>query len=393
VLKNLGIDLHQSEKKTLFSFLSLYTFLCVLIICFVSFLYFTFQKNLMLQNKRQVLQAYSKDFILRLKDLHINFDKYKYYPRDEKFNSAIYDSDETLIFSTLKEKKVALKEVIYTNNTYIQFIEEPESYYLGAKYIIIEIKDEGFWLEKSKNEIMLFALISFVFLFFMGWFLLKLFLKPMRDSFTLLDNFIKDTTHELNTPLMAITSNIEMLKNYSLDEKILKKINRIEIAAKTVSNIYEDLSYITLNNNVISVNEAINITKLVQERVEYFMSLCSMKKIHIEVELEKNVFLNIDKKKISKVLDNLLSNAIKYNKPEGKIILLLKDSYFSIEDTGLGIKEEHLNLLFKRYSRFSDTVGGFGIGLNIVKLICEEYKINISVSSTLKVGTKMELEW
>ena len=45
----------------------------------------------------------------------------------------------------------------------------------------------------------------------------------MRDSFTLLDNFIKDTTHELNTPLMAITSNIEMLKNYSLDEKILKK--------------------------------------------------------------------------------------------------------------------------------------------------------------------------
>ena len=77
MLKNLGIDLHQSEKKTLYSFLSLYTFLCLVIIFFVSFLYFTFQKDLMLQNKREVLQAYSKDFILRLKDLHINFDKYK----------------------------------------------------------------------------------------------------------------------------------------------------------------------------------------------------------------------------------------------------------------------------------------------------------------------------
>jgi len=393
VLKNLGIDLHQSEKKTLYSFLSLYTFLCLVIISFVSFLYFSFQKDLMLQNKREVLQGYSKDFILRLKDLHINFDKYKYYPRDEKFNSAIYDSEKTLIFSTLKAKNISLNEVLYTSASYIHFIEEPESYYLGAKYIILEIIDEKFWFSSVKKEIALFASISFIFMFLMGFFLLRLFLKPMRDSFFLLDNFIKDTTHELNTPLMAITSNVEMLKNYSLDEKIQKKINRIEIAARTVSNIYDDLTYLTLNNKIISKNENINLSVLLLQRIEYFKSLSKSKKITMHSRIDKDIFIYCDYKKISKVLDNLISNAIKYNKMKGTIDFILKESYFCIEDTGVGIKEENIKYLFQRYSRFSYQVGGFGIGLNIVKLICDEYDIKITASSVLSEGTKMELRW
>lgn len=393
MLKNLGIDLHQSEKKTLYSFLSLYTFLCLVIIFFVSFLYFTFQKDLMLQNKREVLQAYSKDFILRLKDLHINFDKYKYYPRDEKFNSAIYDSEQTLIFSTLEAKNVSLNEVIYTNTSHIHFIEEPESYYLGAKYIVIEIIDKNDWFFSVKKEIALFSSIAFIFMFLMGFFLLRLFLKPMRDSFFLLDNFIKDTTHELNTPLMVITSNVEMLKNHSFDEKIQKKINRIEIAARTVSNIYDDLTYLTLNNKIISKNENINLSILFLQRIEYFKSLSKSKKITMHSQINKDIFIYCDNKKISEIIDNLISNAIKYNKIKGSIHFILKESYLCIEDTGIGIKEEDIKYLFQRYSRFSYQVGGFGIGLNIVKLICDEYDINITASSLIKKGTKMELRW
>jgi two-component system OmpR family sensor kinase len=78
----------------------------------------------MLQEKRIMMQEYSNDLIFRLKDLHINFDKYKYYPRDENFNSAIYDSDKKLIFSTLESKKVQLGEVTYTSNSMIHFIED-----------------------------------------------------------------------------------------------------------------------------------------------------------------------------------------------------------------------------------------------------------------------------
>ncbi len=98
-------------------------------------------------------------------------------------------------------------------------------------------------------------------------------------------------------------------------------------------------------------------------------------------------------KKISKLIDNLLSNAIKYNKIKGTISVTLKDNYLCIEDSGKGMSEEQIEQLFQRYMRFDKSVGGFGIGLNIVSLIAKEYNFKIDVSSELKIGTKMEIRW
>jgi len=393
VLKSLDIDLTQSEKRTLFGFLSLYSFFTIVILFFISFLYFTFQKDLMLQEKRLMMQEYSNDLIFRLKDLHINFDKYKFYPRDEKFNSAIYDSDKKLIFSTLESDDVKLNKVTYITNSKIHFIEEPESYYLGAKYVVLEVSDDLKWLEKLKKEIFIFVVIAFFFMTFLGYFLLKVFLKPMKDALHLLDRFIKDTTHELNTPISAIISNVEMIDTDSLDEKMARKIKRIDIGAKTISNIYEDLTFLTLDNKIISQNEYLDLTKIVNQRVEYFKTLEDVKKIKFEIMVDEDVIIFCDSKKISKVIDNLLSNAIKYNKVKGKILVTLKENYLSIEDTGKGMSSDQISQLFQRYMRFDKSVGGFGIGLNIVSIIAKEYNLKINVSSELKVGTKMEVTW
>ena len=392
-LKNLDIDLTKSESRTLIGFGLLYSFLILLILSSVSFIYYKFQKDLMLQEKRQILQEYSNDLVFRLKDLHINFDKYKYYPRDEKFNSAIFDSDKKLIFSTLKSKKINFNEVTYTSNDYIHFIEEPESYYLGAKYIIVEIKDKQLWFSRIEGEIISYGLLAFILLIIIGYFISKLFLKPMRDAFNLLDRFIKDTTHELNTPICAIITNIEMIDKNALDDKLSKKINRIDIGAKTISNIYEDLTFITLNNKIISQNEHLDLSHIVYERVEYFKSLATIKKIDFELFIKDNVYLFSDKKKISKLIDNLLSNAIKYNKITGLIKISLRDNILRIEDTGKGMNPHDLKSLFKRYSRFDKSVGGFGIGLNIVSLIAKEYNLKIDVQSELNKGTKIEVSW
>lgn len=347
----------------------------------------------MLQKKRVTLQEYSNDFIFRLKDLHVNFEKYTFYPRDERYNSAIYDSDKTLIFSTLESHEVHLDSVTYTTKDKIHFIEEPESYYLGAKYVVLEIPDDLKWFEKLKKEIFVFVVIAFFFMTFFGYFLLKVFLKPMRDALHLLDRFIKDTTHELNTPISAIISNIEMIDTTMLDEKMAKKIKRIDIGAKTISNIYEDLTFLTLDNKIISQNEYLDVTKIVHQRVEYFRTLAEVKKISFDLNIDESILIFCDRKKISKLIDNLLSNAIKYNKVSGKIVVTLKEGYLSIEDTGKGMSEEQIDQLFQRYMRFDKSVGGFGIGLNIVSLIAKEYDFNINVHSLVKVGTKMELEW
>ena len=393
VLKSLDIDLIKKEKKTLFSFFALYSFLTIIIITTISFLYYNFQKDLMLQEKRVLLEDYSNDFITIIKYMHLNFETQKDYPRDGRFESAIYDSDKIQIFSTLSSKEIQFDKSIYLSDNKIHFINQPESYYLGSKYIIIEINDDKLWLIKVKRNILLYGSLAFIFMTFIGYFLLQLFLKPLKDALYLLDRFIKDTTHELNTPVSTIVTNIEMIDKNILDEKLLKKINRIDIGAKTISNIYQDLTYLTLNNKIISQNENLNITEIIKQRIEYFKTLSNIKKIKINTILENNTTLYIDKIKFSKLIDNLLSNAIKYNIINGTIDILLTKNSIIIKNTGRGIKKEQIDKMFDRYSRFDKSVGGFGIGLNIVSMIAKEYNLSIKINSIENQETKVVITW
>jgi two-component system OmpR family sensor kinase len=359
----------------------------------ITFLYYQFKKDLMIQDKRQTLQNYSNTHIANLKELHINIDKSDIYPRDERFNSAIYDSSKKKIFSTLLMNDVKLDEVIYLKDGYIHLIKEPESYYLGSKYVIVEIEDDNIWFANIKYKMLFWFLFSFILLLFVGYFIAKLFLKPMRDSIQMLDRFIKDTTHELNTPIAAILSNIQMINKDNIDEKLAKKINRIEIGAKTISNIYEDLTFVSLNNQIISNNEKLYFSQILNQRVDFFKSIASSKKIEFILDIKDDIFIVCDVKKLSKLIDNILSNAIKYNKFQGFIKVTLKDKILIIEDSGKGMSKDNLSNLFTRYKRFDKSVGGFGIGLNIVSLIAKEYDFKVDVISKIDVGTRIKIKW
>lgn len=392
-LKNSGIDLSKSETRTIIGFSLIYSILVLVILGVITFLYYQFKKDLMLQDKRQTLQNYSNDQISSLKELHINIDKLDVYPRDDKYNSAIFDSSKKLIFTTLVMNDVNLDEVIYLKDGYIHLIKEPESYYLGSKYVIVEIPDDNIWFIKIKYKMIFWFFIAFSILLFIGYFIAKLFLRPMRKSIEILDRFIKDTTHELNTPIAAILTNIQMIDKNNIDEKLAKKINRIEIGAKTISNIYEDLTFISLNNQILSNNEKLNISDILKQRIDFFKSIANSKKIEFQMEIEENIFIVCDAKKLSKLIDNILSNAIKYNKFQGSIKVSLKNGLLVIEDSGKGLSKADLKSLFTRYKRFDKSVGGFGIGLNIVSMIAKEYGFKIDVISKVNVGTRIKIKW
>ena len=393
VLKSSGIDLSKSETRTIIGFSLIYSILVLVILGVITFLYYQFKKDLMIQDKRQTLQNYSNTHIANLKELHINIDKSDIYPRDERFNSAIYDSSKKKIFSTLLMNDVKLDEVIYLKDGYIHLIKEPESYYLGSKYVIVEIEDDNIWFANIKYKMLFWFLFSFILLLFVGYFIAKLFLKPMRESIQMLDRFIKDTTHELNTPIAAILSNIQMINKDNIDEKLAKKINRIEIGAKTISNIYEDLTFVSLNNQIISNNEKLNFSQILNQRVDFFKSIAISKKVEFILDIKENIFIVCDIKKLSKLIDNILSNAIKYNKFQGFIKVTLKDKILIIEDSGKGMSKDNLSNLFTRYKRFDKSVGGFGIGLNIVSLIAKEYDLKVDVISKIDVGTRIKIKW
>lgn len=390
--RSLDTDLLSREKQTLFRFSALYILLSIVIVSAFSFMYYEFQRDLMLQEKKSILQEYSKELIEDLKYLHINFDKTQEYPRDAKFTSAIFDSSQKLIFSS-SNTKVKLHKILYLEDGMIHLVRIPESYYLGAKYIVITMKDDALWLDATKKDILIFSFFTLFFMLLIGYILVSLFLKPMKDAIALLDRFIKDTTHELNTPVSTIVANIEMIDKDSLDAKLLKKINRIDIGAKTISNIYQDLTYITLGNKIVSNNEALDIKELVVQRIEYFKSLATAKKITFSMQVEKNTTLYIDKNKFAKLLDNLISNAIKYNKINGTIVIKVSEKKIVVEDSGIGIAQVDISKLQDRYTRFNKSSGGFGIGLNIVAVIAKEFDLKIDIASEVKIGTKVSVSW
>ena len=391
ILKNLDTDLTYSEKKTLRSFLILYVVFTLVILSLTSTLYYSLQKELKVQENIILLNDYTSELIPKLETLDTTKD---IFPDDINFKVSLYNANYELVYSTFEKPALTLDKVVYNTNTIIRYIKNPKKSYLNTQYIVTSMPEDIKWLNNIKNTIILYGSIFFIFMIIIGYYLLNLFLKPMKNALALLNKFINDTTHELNTPISTITTNIEILKDININNKLIEKaINRIDIGAKTISNIYDDLTYLILNHKLISKNENINLKDIVEQRIEYFHTLIQMKNISLNIQLEDNNIINIDKIKLSKLIDNILSNAIKYNKKNGDINITLKDNTLYIKDTGIGIKEQNISKILNRYSRFNNTVGGFGIGLNIVKLICDEYKIDIKINSIYNQYTEVILKF
>ncbi len=339
-----------------------------------------------------MMQELSVLQIKRLKWLHNHFPKYNKYPRDERFNSAIYDLEYQEIFSTLKSKKIDFNKSFYFTKNYAIYVAILSDYYLGAKYLFIEVPKNSELVNRIIRNIIIYGTLAFLALLLLGVYLAKLFIRPMQRSIELLDNFIKDTTHEINTPISIINTNIEMLKSTGSCKKEEKKIKRIEIASRTLETIYKDLKLSVLSNESESQDELCNIKAIVQERLEYFRLHIESKRIKLQEQLE-DVELKVDRILIERLIDNLISNAIKYNRVGGSIIIRLTAEYLLIEDSGIGIEKSNLNKIFERYRRFNESEGGFGIGLSIVDRVAKRYGFVVEVESEKDKGTKVKVVW
>ncbi len=370
----------------------MYALLVMLVIALVGYFYYQSQEKLAFSSYRIKLMEYAADQIKQLHLLHNHFPETSIYPRDERFQSAIYDLEYVPIFSTLTRPRVDLEEEIYRIGDRIHFVKILDNYYLGAKYLIIEVPQDTEWLLQTLRTIGVYALGALVLLGLIGIYLARLFVRPMRHTIEVLDQFIKDTTHELNTPLSAILANIETMDQRELGPANAKRLQRINIAARTVSTLYEDLKFATLEEGKATEDARLDMGELVAGRLEYFAILMESKKITLRHDLG-SAELTADRRLVERVVDNLLSNAVKYNRRGGTIRVEVRPGFLKVEDTGVGIGPEDLPNLFDRYTRFNESEGGFGIGLSIVKRICDHYGIAIGVASIPGEGTTITLRW
>ena len=319
-----------------------------------------------------------------MSDLTINTTKLASYI---KYDYALYDKEHLRVAGNINESIDLTKRIQKIDDNYILVDGTPRGH-LGVYHIAIR---ENIFQDKITTlieKVIFYFVIIYSIIAIVGYYLADLFLAPIINERRKLNNFIKDTTHELNTPITAILMSTG--KDSALTQKNMQRIN---LSAKRISEIYKDLVYLFLQETKKETFPVIlPLDKIIKEQLDYFEAFASKKKLSISSDLEATDF-EIDKENFIRLFNNIVSNAIKYNKIGGTIDIKLKNRTLIIKDSGIGIKKDLIKDIFNRYYRATKDQGGFGIGLNIVYHICQTYDIKIDVQSVEDEGTTFTLNF
>lgn len=303
------------------------------------------------------------------------------FPRSLFYNAYLYNNNQKMIFSTNAQEHplgyfTNLDESIINKKTSLN------SNRLQAKYLIVE-------KEFSFKEIYIKALISALFfgsiIFFLAIFFIKISIRPFEKANKYLNAFFNDAMHELKTPLGVMQLNLEIIRSKQEN----KELQRLSNSLQNIILVYEDIEYFIKYTYVDYRPERVDLSLLLQERVDIFCDLAKVQNISIKREVNSEIFVFINRIEVQRIIDNTISNAIKYSDKNKLITITLTkqhdDAILSICDQGHGI--ENIKEIFTRHYRENSVKGGFGIGLNIVKNICDKNNIFISIDSTLGIGS------
>jgi two-component system OmpR family sensor kinase len=299
---------------------------------------------------------------------------------------ALFDANKHLLYGRTVQD-VDFSKDFYMKDDVFTLVTQRTAGHLNVQYIVVQSSECIKNIEVIKNKIAYAVIITAFLIILIAVFLSYIFLKPLKDKMQEIEDFVKDTTHELNTPITAImmsTSRLKAKKVY--DEKTVKNIS---ISTKQLYDIYASLSFLSFDNNSEEA-VALMFNEIVKEDINYFSELLEKKKIQLQIQLE-SCPVKMAPTKAKMLINNLLSNAIKYSNPRAKIKITTTKNALIIQDEGIGIKKEKLSKIFNRFVRANSYAGGFGVGLNIVESIIKEYNFHIDIQSKENFGTTVTI--
>jgi signal transduction histidine kinase len=208
--------------------------------------------------------------------------------------------------------------------------------------------------------------------------------------------FFADITHEIRNPLHTIMGSLEMLEAGLPDEeKRQKYIANARGQAERIHRLFKDLMSLQRfeSDEYYIEREVFDMKEVTSKLADWYEEVAQQKGLRLNVDQHSQQVVG-DPNKIEQVLENLVSNAIKYTN-QGRIELHYHQDgdevEISVEDTGIGIAEEHTDRLFDRFYRTdkarSRDKGGVGLGLSVVKSILDAHGSEIEVLSNIEQGT------
>ena len=210
--------------------------------------------------------------------------------------------------------------------------------------------------------------------------------------------FTSDASHELRTPLAVMKGTMEVLIRKPRDQKEYgEKINFCITEVDRLNHMVDQLLLLARfeNQKQNIKNETIYLNAIILDNLTRFSSKIENKKLKVNTEFSEDFYIQSDNYLVSIIFSNLISNAIKYSHDNGEIVLQLEKTpteiIFTVSDNGIGISEQDVNKIFNSFYRSDISnhpeIKGTGIGLSIVKRLCDLLNVEIKVKSKLNEGT------
>jgi len=379
--------MNKITRRSFYSFLALYLISSFAFLTLAAYWFFNSQVAMEKSSNFYKMNNIAEKVSSKVIHSHMSGEPFKLaiFPRA---NVALLDENKNILYGTLSQAIDYSKE-FYMKGDMFTLITQRTAKHLGVTYVVVQSGECVKNIVVLKNKILYTVILTAFFIMLIAIFLSYIFLKPIKDKMLEIENFVKDTTHELNTPITALmmsTSRIKSKKHY--DEKI---VNNISISTKQLYDIYASLSYLSFDHDSEEAKD-IAFEEIVAESIEYFGELLNKKNITLVKEL-KHSPMQIAPTKAKMLINNLLSNAIKYSKPNTTIHITTNQDGFIVQDEGIGIAKEQLGNILKRFVRANSYAGGFGVGLNIVDSIVKEQGFKLKIDSQEGAGTTVTIRY